>query len=385
MIFNQFINFSFFLQFRYSVNSDIKIPLYLVTGFLTAENEKSYSLYSSLSTYKSITMIYNQWYVILDSKELKKKKALKLKRFNENLALWRDDKGDVCCIADRCCHRGVSLSCGKVLNGQLECPFHGFLYDKSGKITLIPANGRNKPVPETMKVLSYKTFEAWGFIWVWWGDNEKATDEPFFFKELEQYSYSTIKDHWGVHYSRSIENQLDVVHLPFVHKTTIGRGNKTLVNGPVVIRENELLTFYVDNIVDDGKTTPLKPDEIPDYEKLFHLSFHYPNIWQNFISDKMRVFAAFVPVDEENSIVYVRNYQSIIKLPILKEIFNFASRILNLIILRQDKRVVTTQLPVKSENKMDERLIMGDRPIIEYRKHRQELKDLNNRPLTKQS
>ena len=89
-------------------------------------------------------MIYNQWYVILESKELKGNKPLRVKRLNEQLALWRDSKGQACCIADRCCHRGASLSCGKVINGKLECPFHGFLYDKSGKVTLNPANGKVK-------------------------------------------------------------------------------------------------------------------------------------------------------------------------------------------------------------------------------------------------
>jgi phenylpropionate dioxygenase-like ring-hydroxylating dioxygenase large terminal subunit len=318
-------------------------------------------------------MIYNQWYVILESKELKKKKPLQLKRFNENLALWRDDNNKACCIADKCCHRGVSLACGKVINGQLECPFHGFIYDKSGKVQIIPANGKNKPTPETMKVISYKLFEAYGLIWLWWGDDDKIVDEPFFFKELANFSYSSFKDNWSIHYSRAIENQLDVVHLPFVHKTTIGRGNKTLVNGPVVKRENELITFYVSNDEDDGKTIPAKPDEIPDYEKLFHLQFHYPNIWQNFIADKIRAFAAFVPVDEENTIVYIRYYQNLIKIPLLKQFFNYIGKISSIVILRQDKRVVITQLPKKSEMKMDERLIMGDKPIIEYRKHRQEL------------
>jgi phenylpropionate dioxygenase-like ring-hydroxylating dioxygenase large terminal subunit len=322
-------------------------------------------------------MIYNQWYVILDSKELKGK-PLRVKRLNENLALWRDENGKVCCIADRCCHRGVSLACGKILNGKLECPFHGFVYDKSGKVTVIPANGKNKQVPETMKVQSFTTFEGYGLIWIWWGDDDKITPEPFFFKELSDFSYSTFADPWSVHYSRAIENQLDVVHLPFVHKTTIGRGNKTLVNGPVVKREGDLITFYVNNIKDDGKTAPLKPDEIPDYEKLFHLQFHYPNIWQNFISDKIRAFAAFVPVDEENSIVYIRYYQRMIKIPVLKQLFNYIGKVSSIIILRQDKRIVLTQLPKKSELKMDERLIMGDKPIIEYRKHRQELIDQSN-------
>ncbi|MEI6047396.1 MAG: aromatic ring-hydroxylating dioxygenase subunit alpha [Bacteroidota bacterium] len=318
-------------------------------------------------------MIYNQWYVILESKELKENKPLRIRRFNIDMTLWRDENRDVCCIDDRCCHRGVSLSCGKIISGKLECPFHGFVYDKSGKVRIIPANGKTKQPPETMKVRAYKTFEGYGFLWLWWGDDDKITQEPFFFKELGSFSYSSFKDHWNVHYSRAIENQLDVVHLPFVHKTTIGRGNKTLVHGPVVVREKELITFYVYNIEDDGKTVPLKPDEIVDYEKLFHLQFHYPNIWQNFISDKIRAFAAFVPVDEENSVIYIRYYQNLIKIPLLKQLFNYIGKLTSIIILRQDKRVVITQMPKRSELKMDERLIMGDRPIIEYRKHRDEL------------
>ncbi len=319
-------------------------------------------------------MIYNQWYLILESKELKKK-PLRVKRLNQQLAMWRDEKGHVCCIADQCCHRGASLACGKLKKGQLACPFHGFVFDKSGKVQHIPANGMNKSVPETMKVQAYSTFERYGLIWLWWGDEEKKTKEPFFFRELADYSWSSLQDHWKVHYSRAIENQLDVVHLPFVHRTTIGRGGKTLVNGPVVIREDELLTFYVNNVLDDGKTIPLKPDEIENYQQLFRLQFHYPNIWQNFISDKIRAFAAFVPVDEENTIIYIRYYQRMVNIPLLKELFNYLGKISSLIILRQDKSVVETQIPIKTVNKMDERLIMGDKPIIEYRKHRQFLKE----------
>jgi phenylpropionate dioxygenase-like ring-hydroxylating dioxygenase large terminal subunit len=327
-------------------------------------------------------MIWNQWYLILESKELKNGRPLRVKRLNEDIVLWRDENKNVCCINDKCCHRGVSLSCGKIINGNLECPFHGFIYDKTGQVRIIPANGKNKPVPVTMKVQGYKTFEAYGFIWLWWGEENKTSEEAFFFKELKYYSYSGFKDHRNVHYSRAIENQLDVVHVPFVHKTTIGRGNKTLVNGPVVIREDELITFYVNNVKDDGRLIPLKPDEIKDYQDLFHLQFHYPNIWQNYISDKIRAFAAFVPVDEENTIIYIRYYQNLIKIPILRELMNYLGKISSIIILRQDKRVVTTQLPKKSELKIDEHLIIGDKPIIEYRKHRYELIENNSKNST---
>lgn len=319
-------------------------------------------------------MIYNQWYVILESSEVGTKKPIKVTRLNETLTLWRDIAGRVNCIADRCCHRGASLSCGKIIDGNIECPFHGFHFSGDGKVQLIPANGKNAVIPESQHVKAYETFENYGLIWIWWGDVELKTPEPFFFKELSNMSYSTFVDRWNSHYSRCIENQLDVMHLPFVHKTTIGSGNKTLVNGPVVVREGELITFYVNNVFDDGKTIPLKSAEIQDYKKLFHLQFHYPNIWQNIISDNFRIFAAFVPVDEEHTLIYLRNYQSFLKIPILKTVANYFMKLSNIFILRQDKRVVESQLPRKSELKMDERLIMGDKPIIEYRKHREELK-----------
>jgi phenylpropionate dioxygenase-like ring-hydroxylating dioxygenase large terminal subunit len=318
-------------------------------------------------------MIFNQWYLILDSKELTKTRALRIKRLNLDLALWRDQENRVCCIADKCCHRGASLSCGKVIHGCLECPFHGFLYDKSGQVKVIPANGRNNQVSDAYTVPSYTCYENYGYIWMWWGDSEKITGEPFFFKELANFSWSGFKDHWNVHYSRAIENQLDVVHVPFVHKTTIGRGNKTLVHGPVVTLEKELLTFYVNNVEDDGRTVPLKADEIKDYTRLFHLQFHFPNIWQNFISEKIRAFAAFVPVDEENTIIYIRYYQNLVRIPLLKGLMNYIGKISSLIILRQDKRVVLTQIPKKTALKMGEILIPGDSPIIEYRKHRDAL------------
>ncbi len=324
-------------------------------------------------------MINNQWYVILESKELKKNKPLRITRFNSKLALWRNAAGEACCIDDKCCHRGASLGCGRVVNGRLECPFHGFIYNANGLVETIPANGEYMPVPPTMKVKAYTTFEAYGFIWIWWGDNGKQDEKPFFFDELKDFSYSTFIDHWPVHYSRAIENQLDVVHLPFVHKTTIGRGGKTVVNGPVVKRDGSLMTFYMNNVHDSGQK-PLKSDEIAEYEKLFHLQFHFPNLWQNHIAEKIRTLAAFVPVDDENTVIYLRFYQKAVRIPLLKEMMNFFGKVFSIVILRQDKRVVVTQQPLKSELKMGENLIAGDKPIIEYRKYRHELKEQNGNP-----
>lgn len=320
-------------------------------------------------------MIQNQWYAVLSSKQVKKNKMIGVTRLSEKLVFWRDDAGAVYCIYDKCCHRGASLCTGKLKNNHVECPFHGILYDGSGKVTRIPANGKNAKVAENYRVNAYQARDAYGLIWVWYGDYNADLPEILFFEELTNgFTYVEISEIWNVHYTRAIENQLDVVHLPFVHKTTIGRGNKTLVNGPVAKWNENRMTFYVKNDLDQGQR-PEKPNEVENYEKLFHLQLQMPNIWQNIISDQLRVFAAFAPIDEENTHIYLRFYHKFLRVPVLAQLVNAIGAAMNRIILHQDRRVVLMQLPKKSELKMKENLLQGDLPILEFRKRRAQLKE----------
>lgn len=322
-------------------------------------------------------MIKNRWYAVLDSKDVKVGKLFGVTRLSEKLVFWRDEKGKVQCIFDRCCHRGASLSAGKVIEGHVECPFHGFRYDSTGAVTTIPANGRASKVPEHFRVNSFIVKEEYGLIWLWYSDSKDCTVEIPFFDELKEgYVYGGFSETWPVHYSRAIENQLDVVHLPFVHKSTIGRGEKTLVNRPVVKWKGDLMTFYVKNSKDKGQM-PQKPEEVEDYERLFSLQLQMPNLWQNRISESVRIVAVFAPIDEENTRIYIRQYRSFGKAPVLRHIVDLFSNISNKVILHQDRRVVVTQLPKKSELSMDEKLLQGDIPIIEYRKRRALLKSLD--------
>jgi phenylpropionate dioxygenase-like ring-hydroxylating dioxygenase large terminal subunit len=320
-------------------------------------------------------MIKNQWYAVLDARQIKNNKIYGTTRCGEKLVFWRDSDGKVRCIFDKCCHRGASLSREKIVDGHIACPFHGFQYDGSGKVAVIPANGKHAAVPDNYRVNAYRVEEAFGFIWLWYADDFGETAGPIpFFKELQSgFSFGQISETWSVHYTRAIENQLDVVHLPFVHNTTIGRGNHTLVNGPVVELKGDLMTFYVDNEKDHGQK-PKKPDEIADYKRLFHLQLQMPNLWQNIISDDVRIVAAFAPIDDENTHIYIRFYQRFARAPGLRSIVNHLSNISNRVILHQDRRVVLTQLPKKTELSMGENLIQGDLPIIEFRRRRAQLR-----------
>jgi hypothetical protein len=101
-----------------------------------------------------------------------------------------------------------------------------------------------------------------------------------------------------------------------------------------------------------------------------------PNLWQNFISEDVRVLAAFTPVDAENTILYLRFYQRFLSLPVLGKIVAQLAMPSNLYIARQDRRVVNTHRVQASSMDLGEKLIQGDLPIIQYRRKRAELQSL---------
>jgi len=323
-------------------------------------------------------MIRNLWYVVLESKELDSV-PVGVTRLGERLVFWRDASGTARCLFDRCAHRGAALALGKVCeSGSIQCPFHGLEYDSTGRCVRIPANGRDAPVPPEFKMRFYPTHEEFGIIWIWWGDDPPVNlAPPSFFDDLKTMrSWRTVMDPWDNHYTRVLENQLDVVHLPFVHHNTIGRGNQTLVEGPgLEWRADTLFFVYPYNKKDDG-SKPRGPSEVPvpPVDREFKLELIFPNIWENYIAKKMRILGLFVPVDETHTLLYLRVYQSFMKLPLLKQFVDWIMCRYSLVIAHQDRRVVNTQLPKGDGIGKGELLIRGDYPIMEFRKKRMELR-----------
>jgi phenylpropionate dioxygenase-like ring-hydroxylating dioxygenase large terminal subunit len=319
-------------------------------------------------------MIRNQWYVILNSNEVKKDKITSVKRMGENLIAWRDNSGQLTIMEDKCPHRGVALRLANKRSDCIICPFHGFEYDLSGTCKYVPANGRKSNPPNALHVKTYPTQEEHGFVYIWWGEKQaNYPSVPWFESIGPDMVYATIKDHWANHYSRAIENQLDVVHLPFIHRTTIGRGNRTLVNGPIAKLINNwsgdhLINLWVYNEIDNGQY-PKKSSELPEPNVRPFLQFRYGNIWHNWISDQIRVVIAFVPLDNENTLLYIRFYHSV-KFPVVSQLFGWLGSLGNFMIERQDRRVVITQRPHRPDLDIGEILIPGDNPIILYRKVR---------------
>jgi nitrite reductase/ring-hydroxylating ferredoxin subunit len=85
---------------------------------------------------------------------------------DQPLALWRSGAGAVQAWEDRCPHRGVPLSLGRISGEHLACAYHGWQYAaQDGRCISIPAMP-NQPVPGKVCVKTYAALERQGLVWV---------------------------------------------------------------------------------------------------------------------------------------------------------------------------------------------------------------------------
>lgn len=194
-------------------------------------------------------MVKNFWYAVATSKDIQEK-PVGLKRFDHDLVFWRDSKGAVQAMDDRCFHRRAPLSMGRVKGDTLECPFHGFRYDGKGACTLIPANGVGAPISKSFKVKSYPVREHRGLVWLWWGDASAATERLPWFEEFNDdgVPYIDICKEAPISFCRMMENNMDFAHFAFVHKryftaeteNVYAKEFRTWTDGPRIDMEGKL-------------------------------------------------------------------------------------------------------------------------------------------------
>jgi phenylpropionate dioxygenase-like ring-hydroxylating dioxygenase large terminal subunit len=142
--------------------------------------------------------------------------------FGEDHVLWRGGDGSLHAAVDECPHRGGRLSQGWLEDGCLVCPYHGWRFDSSGACVEIPQKDPALPIPPRARVPSVLIQERYGFGWVCVGMPRAAVPE---LPECEDPAWTLIHeifDVWSTSAPRLIDNALDVSHLSFVHKGTIG-------------------------------------------------------------------------------------------------------------------------------------------------------------------
>ncbi len=172
------------------------------------------------------TFVENTWYVAGRSQEFAVDQPKGRRIANRPVLVWRTRDGKVGAFDDRCVHKRMPLSEGRVLeDGVLECPYHGFCYDAAGKCQRIPSQ-LDRPIPTKAKLTPFPVVEQDGLVWVWPGDPAKigAVQAP----RTPEIAGADWETHMfepkdvPANYMLLIENLMDITHFYPLHDGNIG-------------------------------------------------------------------------------------------------------------------------------------------------------------------
>ncbi len=154
---------------------------------------------------------------------------LAVRLLERNIVLWRDGEGQVQAFADQCPHRGARLSLGRVHDGRLECPYHGWQFAGSGQCVHVPALPHITP-PPLHRACRHAVREACGLLWVRLQEGDAPL--PAFAAEHDAHLRKLNCGPYDVAASapRIIENFLDMSHFGFVHEGWLGAREATAID-----------------------------------------------------------------------------------------------------------------------------------------------------------
>jgi phenylpropionate dioxygenase-like ring-hydroxylating dioxygenase large terminal subunit len=187
-------------------------------------------------------MLINFWYPMALTAEVVQDKPHRSQALGQQFVLFRDADGKAHCLADTCIHRGGSLGGGKMVDGCIQCPYHGWLYDCEGRVTHIPTLRKGAKIPGRARVDTYPVDERYGVVFAFLGDLPEDERPPLGgLKQWDQegWSVTSLVYDWNANFERAIENGLDATHTEFVHPSAGLQGGFD----PEEILEERLVEF----------------------------------------------------------------------------------------------------------------------------------------------
>lgn len=113
----------------------------------------------------------NAWYAAARTAELRQGHLLPRFLLGDPVVMYRTENGTPVAMVDRCIHRQMPLSMGRLRGDRIECGYHGLTYDPDGACVRIPGSSR---ISDKVRVQTFPLVEGHGLLWIWMGDPDAA-------------------------------------------------------------------------------------------------------------------------------------------------------------------------------------------------------------------
>jgi phenylpropionate dioxygenase-like ring-hydroxylating dioxygenase large terminal subunit len=162
----------------------------------------------------------NYWYCAMWAKDLGPGPVAKT-LLDEPVVFWRMPDGAPVALEDRCCHRSLPLSLGKVVGDRVQCGYHGLEFDRTGACVRVPGQSA---VPPGAWVTRYPTVQRHNVIWIWMG--EAGAADPALIPDLpwlDDPAWVCARGciHMNANFQLLVDNLLDLTHVSYLHTRTI--------------------------------------------------------------------------------------------------------------------------------------------------------------------
>jgi phenylpropionate dioxygenase-like ring-hydroxylating dioxygenase large terminal subunit len=244
------------------------------------------------------------WYIIALSDRLRPNQLLARTVLDEWLVIFRGKDGQPVALRDRCLHRNSRLSCGTIHAGTLHCPYHGWVYDQTGKVVAVPSEGKSTPM--SRQAQRYATCEQDGYVYVRLAEPQEAI-APFAMPHFGERGWETVRlvNRFANNVTNCAENFIDVPHTASVHPGVFRTAQRQPLHMRVERRDGSVWVTYQKETTNLGWFRHFlnrHGKEIAHVDR-----FHMPNITcveYNMGDRQLLITSQSVPETERSTLVY---------------------------------------------------------------------------------
>lgn len=169
------------------------------------------------------------------------------------LVLAREQGGQLLVLEDRCPHRQVPLSHGRMTEAGLECPYHGWTFGAGGKCSGIPGLVPGTPLP-AVSARAVPAVELDGMVWVRLSRHGDAVPPPLIAGLKPGTRRFLWQTKWEAHVVDAMENFLDPMHTHMLHPGLVrsGRQGRQRVSAELVELADGFVVDYRGQVEQSG-------------------------------------------------------------------------------------------------------------------------------------
>lgn len=196
--------------------------------------------------------LQDAWYPVALSSELKQK-PISRTLMNQALVIFRHLEG-VACLLDRCPHRRVPLSMGRVVDNNIECPYHGWQFNYEGRCQHIPSLTELGNCGR-IAIRKFAVREQQGLIWVYAKPNVEPKIEPYQIEHYKEAGFGLFclkPFDIEATLSNCLENFIDVNHTRYLHKGYARIDNLSRVIAKIEATKERMQVEYLNEVSPGG-------------------------------------------------------------------------------------------------------------------------------------